>query len=211
MGRISDAREKLMAAVLDLIWSGSYGGTTIDDICERAGVKKGSFYYFFESKAALAAVALDAEFQKKRPEMDALFSPSVPPLERIRGYCAFVYRRQAEIKRTHGAVLGCPLFTLGAEVSTQEQTLRAKIQEILEYHGRYFESAIREAHAAGLIDAPDPSAKARVLRAYFEGLLTQARIQNDIEVLREMNRGVFGILGLKGTEPVPAEELPLFA
>jgi len=50
MGRVSDAKQRLMDAVLDLIWSGSYGSTTIDDICEKAGVKKGSFYYFFDSK-----------------------------------------------------------------------------------------------------------------------------------------------------------------
>ena len=58
MGRVSDAREKLMSAILELIWSGSYGNTTIDQICERAGVKKGSFYYFFDSKADLAVAAI---------------------------------------------------------------------------------------------------------------------------------------------------------
>ena len=39
MGRVSDARERLMNAVSELIWTGSYGTTTIDHICERAGVK----------------------------------------------------------------------------------------------------------------------------------------------------------------------------
>ena len=33
--------------------------------------------------------------------------------------------------------------------------------------------------------------------AYSEGLLTQARILNDAEVLREMADGVMGILGVK--------------
>jgi len=191
-----------MGAVRALIWTGSYGSTTIDQICEKAGVKKGSFYYFFDSKADLAVVALDAEFKKKRLELDSIFSPTVPPLERIRNFCDAAYRHQVEIKQECGCVLGCPLFTLGAEVSTQEQKLRAKIHEILEYHGKYLESAIREAHAAGLIHAPDASAKARMIRAYFEGLLTQARIQNDVEVLREMGRGVFAMLGLKESEPV---------
>ena len=50
MGRVSDAKEKLMEAVMELIHTGSYGSTTIDHICEKAGVKKGSFYYFFDSK-----------------------------------------------------------------------------------------------------------------------------------------------------------------
>ncbi len=202
MGRVSDAKERLMNAVLELSWAGSYGSTTIDQICERAGVKKGSFYYFFDSKAELAVTALDAGFKKKRVEMDSLFSPTVPPLERIRNYCQFAYQMQAELKEKCGCVLGCPLFTLGSEVSTQEQKLRSKIEEILESHGKYFESAIRDAHCAGLIHAPDAAAKARMIRAYYEGLLTQARIQNDVKVLRELAHGVFALLGVKEAEPV---------
>jgi TetR/AcrR family transcriptional repressor of nem operon len=192
-----------MKAVMELIWTGSYGSTTIDQICDKAGVKKGSFYYFFESKADLAVAALDEGFKEKRRELDAIFSPTIPPLERIRNYCDFGYKTQAEIKRQCGCVLGCPLFTLGAEVSTQEQKLRSKIEEMLEHHGKYFESAIRDAHSAGLIHAPDAAAKARMIRAYYEGLLTQARIQNDVEVLREMSRGVFAMLGVKEVEAVP--------
>ncbi|MBI3414157.1 MAG: TetR/AcrR family transcriptional regulator [Verrucomicrobia bacterium] len=204
MGRVSDAKQRLMEAVLELIWTGSYGSTTIDQICEKSGVKKGSFYYFFDSKADLAVTALDAEFKNKRAELDSVFSPTVPPLERIRNYCEFAYRKQLEIKKKCGCVLGCPLFTLGSEVSTQEQKLRSKIEEILEHHGKYFESAIRDAHSAGLIHAPDVPSKARMIRAYYEGLLTQARIQNDVEILREMARGVFAMLGVKEVEPVPA-------
>ena len=68
MGRTSDARQRLMQAVIELIWTGSYGRTTIDHICERAGVKKGSFYYFYDSKASLAAWAIDAEWQAFRPK-----------------------------------------------------------------------------------------------------------------------------------------------
>src|SRR5437870_6945904 len=183
MGRVSDAKEKLMDAVLELIWTGSYGSTTIDQICERAGVKKGSFYYFFDSKAELAVTALDAGFKKKRVEMDSLFSPTVPPLERIRNYCQFAYQMQAELKEKCGCVLGCPLFTLGSEVSTQEQKLRKKVQHILDQKRKYLESTIRDAHAAGLIHAPDAAAKARTLFAYFQGLLTQARIENNLEIL----------------------------
>ena len=76
--------------------------------------------------------------------------------------------------------------------------------EILKHHGKYFESAIRDAHAAGLIHAPDAAAKARMILAYYEGLLTQARIQNDVEVLREMSQGIFAMLGVKQSEAVGA-------
>src|SRR5436190_23374616 len=98
MGRVSDAKERLMDAVLELIWTGSYGSTTIDQICDKAGVKKGSFYYFFDSRADLALAALDDDWQKRLPELDAIFSSTVPPLERLPRYCAYGYRVQSEIK-----------------------------------------------------------------------------------------------------------------
>jgi TetR/AcrR family transcriptional repressor of nem operon len=204
MGRVSDAKERLMEAVLELIWTGSYGSTTIDQICEKAGVKKGSFYYFFDSKADLAVAAIDADWQQRRPQIDSIFSPTVPPLDRLRKYCEFGGRFQAEIRAKFGRVLGCPLFSLGAEVSTQEDGLRNKIQEILDYKQKYLESAIRDAHAAGLIEAPDATAKARRLFAYYQGLLTQARIRNDLEILREALHGTFELLGVKDTESMPA-------
>jgi TetR/AcrR family transcriptional regulator, transcriptional repressor for nem operon len=204
MGRVSDAKERLMDAVAELIWTGSYGSTTIDQICERAGVKKGSFYYFFSSKSELAAEALDAQWQERRVELDSIFSPTVPPLERLGRYCDKHYEFQSEIKRKHGRVLGCPLFALGSEVCTQEDILRKKIGEILNHKRKYLESAIRDAHAAGLIEAPDPAAKAAMLQAYCEGLLTQARIQNDVEILRDAIHGWFAILGVKESEAVVA-------
>jgi TetR/AcrR family transcriptional regulator, transcriptional repressor for nem operon len=197
MGRVSDAKQRLMDAVLELLWTGSYGSTTIDQICEKAGVKKGSFYYFFESKAELAEAALADSWQSKQAELDRIFSPMVPPLERIRKYCDFSYKYQLEIRKKYGRTLGCPQFCLGAEVSTQEEGLQKKIQQILDYKRRYLESAVRDAHAAGLINAPDAAAKARMILAYYEGLLTQARIENDVEVLRDTVGGIFALLGVK--------------
>ena len=204
MGRVSDARQRLMAAILRLIWTGSYGSTTIDLICDKAGVQKGSFYYFFHSKADLAVAAFDADWQTRKPQFDALFSATVAPMDRIRQFCDFAYRKQAAIKKECGCVLGCPLYSLGSEICTQVQQLRAKIQEILGYYRMYIETAIRDAHAEHSIHAPDPAEGARMILAYYEGLLTQARIQNDAEVLLELPRGVFAMLGLQPTERMAA-------
>jgi TetR/AcrR family transcriptional regulator, transcriptional repressor for nem operon len=204
MGRVSDAKQRLMDAVLELIWSGSYGSTTIDDICDKAGVKKGSFYYFFDSKAELAAEAIEANWQDRRTELNGIFSATVAPLERLKQFCDFTYKIQREIKSKYGRVLGCAQASLGSEICTQEDALQKKIQQIMDQKRRYIESAIRDAHAAGVIHAPDPAAKARMVFAYYEGLLTQARIQNDAEVLREISNGVFAMLGVKEKEAVAA-------
>ena len=146
MGRTSNARGRLIDAISELIWVGSYGTTSVDDICQKAGVKKGSFYYFFESKADLAIAAIDGEWQRRRVELDAIFSPVVPPLVRFEKLAEYIHREQKEASERFGCVLGCPLFALGAEVSTHEAKLQKKIEEVLDYKRKYFESAIRDAH-----------------------------------------------------------------
>ncbi|CAN5398008.1 TetR/AcrR family transcriptional regulator [soil metagenome] len=195
MARTSTAKDRLMDAAMEMIWENSYGATSVDAICERADVRKGSFYYFFKSKSELAAEALDADWKKHIPLLDSIFSPTLPPLERFERYFKFNYEKLAALKEKCGQILGCPLFTLGSEVCTQDAPLRDKIQEILDAKMKYFESAIRDAHAQGIIVAPDAHAKAQTLFAFFQGTLTQARIQNDAELLRDIYRPAMGVLG----------------
>jgi TetR/AcrR family transcriptional repressor of nem operon len=197
MPRTSDMKERLTDAAMDLIWENSYGATSVDAICERAGAKKGSFYYFFKSKSELAAAALEADWNKKKREMDEIFSPTVPPLERFERYFDFVHDRLAELQKKCGSILGCPLLSIGSEVSTQDQVVRDTVDRILDRKINYFISAIRDAHAQGLIVAPDPEAKAKTLFACYHGTLAQARIQNDVETLRDFKQVAMDVLGVK--------------
>src|SRR3954471_21721092 len=119
MGRCSDAKERLMDAALDLIWKRSYGSVTIDQICEKAGVKKGSFYYFFESKSDLAVAAFDVNWEKNgKPMWDGWFSATTRPLERIRALFDHTFEAQALLKKETGTVPGCPCFSIGSEIGT---------------------------------------------------------------------------------------------
>jgi len=197
-------KERLMEAAMDLMWRNSYGTTSVDAICERAGAKKGSFYYFFKSKSELASIALEAEWNKKRADMDAMFSPTVPPLERFDRYFDFVHDRLAEVQEKCGSILGCPFINVGSEVSTQDQIVRETIDRIMDRKMNYFISTVRDAAAQGLIDAPDPEAKARALFACYQGTMAQARIQNDIELLREFKRVAKDVLGVKRARTVSA-------
>ena len=190
-------KERLTDAALDLMWENSYGTTSVDAICERAGAKKGSFYYFFKSKSELTAAALEAEWNKSKANMDALFSPTIPPLERFDRYFDYVHDRLAELQTKCGSILGCPLLTIGSEVSTQDQVVRNTVDRIWNRKIKYFESAIRDAHAQGLIEAPDPEAKAKMLFACYHGTLTQARIQNDVGLIRDFKEAARDVLGVK--------------
>src|SRR5205823_6979942 len=96
-----------------------------------------------------------------------------------------------------GSILGCPLLSIGSEVSTQDQVVRDTVDRILDRKINYFISAIRDAHAQGLIEAPDPEAKAKTLFACYHGTLAQARIQNDLELLRDFKHVAMDVLGVK--------------
>lgn len=196
MGRTSDAKIRLIEAVIELIWTGSYGSTSVDQICERAGVKKGSFYHFFESKTDLALTGIDHSWKEHRRELDQTFSPVVPPLERILNCFRNFRQEQEELQKKHGRVLGCPIHSLGAEVSTVEDRLRNKLQEILSQFILYYECAIRDAAAQGIVEAVDAAALAKIIFAYSEGLLLHARMWNDLSYLDEFESGAMIILGV---------------
>jgi TetR/AcrR family transcriptional repressor of nem operon len=169
---------------------------TIDAICEQAGVKKGSFYYFFDSKSDLAVAALDLNWTRcGKPKWDETFSATTKPLARILDFLRWIYDSQVETQTKHGKVLGCPCFSIGSETSSQDEPILAKAQAILRLQIRYFESAIREAQAEGAIPEGDAAMKAKCLFALFEGSLAQARIQNDLEILRVLPQAAMGLLG----------------
>jgi TetR/AcrR family transcriptional repressor of nem operon len=201
MGRTSDARQRLMDAAYALIWEYSYGAVTIEAICERASVKKGSFYYFFASKSELAVTAIAAWWEERKTLLDTIFQRETPPLERLRDFLDFIARRQIESYEQTGQVLGCPIYGLGAEISTQDEELRSQLQAILKSYGAYFEQAIRDAQALGLIEG-DASEKARKLLYYYAGVLTQSRIENNVEAIRQLSSNGLELIGARET---PAE------
>lgn len=194
MGRTSDARARLLAAALDLIWAKSYGAVGVDDICERAGVKKGSFYHFFPSKSDLTAAACEYHWQRHRPELDAIFSPQVAPLARISAWCDYLYRGQKALFDRFGHVCGCPFANVGCELSTQDEKLRAKAGEMLERALRYLRTAIADAQREGYVEVEDVEAATQSIHSCALGLLLQAKVRNDPQVLGKLEPAVLRLL-----------------
>ena len=208
MKRESDTRQRLLDTAIQLIWEQSYGAVSVDDICERAGARKGSFYHFFPSKSDLAAAALEAHWEKLRPDLDRIFSPQTSPLERLASYCDFVYERQKQKMREFGRVCGCPFASLGSELSTQDENIRRKSQQILERRFRYFAAALWDAVREGLIPDQDCAAKARDLYGCVMGVLLEAKIENDLEIIRHLKPTIFRLIGATEKQAPEALSLP---
>jgi len=190
----TDARDRLIQAAIDLIWTSSYGSVSVDAICERADVRKGSFYHFFASKDELVVAALDVHWATRRPLLDDIFSASRPPLERLARYFAYVVERQTAVKSSYGRVLGCFHHSVGSECVQRPTEIAAKAQEIIVSLRRYLETALRDAQAEGRVPPGDPAVEAKNLFAYIEGALVQARVHDDLEVLRRIPDTAFALI-----------------
>ena len=181
----------------DLIWDSSYGSVSVDDICKRAGITKGSFYHFFPSKADLVVDAYAEYWREKRPAMDCAFSPQVPPLERIQNMCRMIYADQKEKAEKYGHVCGCPFGSVGSEIATLDEKIRASIEHLMSSKRKYVESAIVDAIREGSVTVKDPVAAASTLESLLLGILVEARVQNDLKILENLEATLLNLLGAK--------------
>ncbi|MGH8428529.1 MAG: TetR/AcrR family transcriptional regulator [Gammaproteobacteria bacterium] len=188
-----------MDAATELTWERGYNAVTVDAICERAGVKKGSFYHFFESKAALALAAMEDAWQTRRPKMDAAFSVSNPPLERLKQYFEALYQSQLEMSKTQGRVLGCPFFSLGMESGGLDPEVWHASQRYVKRKHGYIEAAIRDAQTAGLVDVSSVEEAVQGVQTLMEGAMARARVQGNPEPLRGLYEQALRLLGAKRT------------
>jgi TetR/AcrR family transcriptional repressor of nem operon len=193
----SATKQNLLNAALDLILGHSYGSISVDDICKRAGVQKGSFYHFFPSKSDLAMAALDDYWDnQRRPLMDQAFSVQNPPIKRFMDYCDQVYEIQKKRFENHGRVVGCPYNLVGTELSAEDEQIRRKCQENGDRVCHYFESAIRDGIRDESFHDVDARVKARELYSLIMGILMQARIRNDLEMIKTFKPSMRQLLGL---------------
>ncbi len=208
MGRTNSSQQRLLTAAGDLLWEKSYHSVTIDEVCARAGVLKGSLYHFFDSKSVLALAALQHLWETvAKPAYDEHFSQSNPPLARITRFLDWLQGLQLKKFRTVGKVLGWPFFTLGCELGGQEPRVSEQLCKIEVDELFYFESAINDALGQEIIEPAEPRAKALALRAAVEGILARARILNDPAELRALSELPTNILCLKP----PGTAVPLSA
>lgn len=72
-----NTRSRIVAAAWELFYENGYDDTTVDDIVERSGTSKGSFYHYFAGKDALLSslsTLFDEKYQELIPNMDPSLS-----------------------------------------------------------------------------------------------------------------------------------------
>lgn len=194
-----NSKQKLIITATELIWKESYNAVSVDEICQKAGVQKGSFYHYFPSKVDLAIETMNACMQEKKIKLDEIFSPTRPALDRFKRMVQFDIENQKEIYKELGHVCGCPFATLGSEMASQNEEVGNKVNEICNGIMMYYESALRDLVTENLIDKKtNIKNKAKEIFAFMVGQLLMARIQNDLTFLeKNLEASLLNMIGIK--------------
>lgn len=162
----------------------SFGSVSVDDICKAADVKKGTFYHHFPSKVELTLAAYDYMWAEGKKKLDPCFSPSLTAIERFENYAKGAYSCHKQLFDTEGKIYGCPIACAGHEMAAQDERIREKINSFFDGHCTYIESAIRDLPQHAQLTAEERGNLAHEVFSYAMGVLYQAKVANDPEVIR---------------------------
>lgn len=135
-----ERKQQLLDAAAELFSTRGFGPTRIIDICEHAGVAKGLFYWYFDTKESLFAELLRSMRQRLRRAQGDAMDPAADAVTRMR-QGAIATMRFVRENRAY--------FTL-LDIGSTEQA--EAVQEGRRIYIRDIERLVVEAQADGLID-----------------------------------------------------------
>ena len=178
-----ESKTKILDATLHVIRSKGYSATRIEDICEAAGLTKGSFFHHFKSKEDLALAAADYW----GATTSALFAAAPyrslsDPVDRLLAYVDF---RKAILKRELPEFT-CLAGTMIQEVYDTHPAIREAFERTISEHAATVESDIAEAMRKYKIKA-EWTAKSLALytQAVLQGAFVLAKAQQGSDIAGE--------------------------
>ncbi|MHC1547652.1 TetR/AcrR family transcriptional regulator [Phyllobacterium sp. K27] len=165
MVRIVKTPEIRFAELLDcaqrLFFTRGYDNTTVNDIIREAGLSKGAFYHYFDSKSALLeALAVRMAKESMAELQPILADPKLDPVERLNALFAGSRRLKIEyaphIRKTFEVIFRPENIVL---FHRMDQAVTAIVTPIVT-------EILRQGVDQGVLDAPDPLAFAEMLMQF---------------------------------------------
>jgi AcrR family transcriptional regulator len=169
------SRERILAAAIALFSERGFAGSSVADVCERAGVVKTALYWHFESKeglldAALARVA-EAWIAEIRASVEEVTGIEARLERFIAGLRALVIERSETLLLILGAVL---------ERAEVNETTRANLHELFQSARSAIADVVRETLGR---DVPDLDLAADAALSLVHGIAIAQRLTRDPALL----------------------------
>jgi len=193
----ADTRARILAAAMELFCRKSYHAVGTQEICEAAGVQKGSMYHFFPSKLDVALAAVEMFGGSVRLEQLSIAEGNLGPAAKLRAIFQLERGMADRHLGTYGAVYGCLVGNMAFELATVHEPIRTAITKTYESWAAVVALILMELIAAGIIPPSDPLPTARTVISYLNGVVLTARVANDpVEITRSAER-VWLLLGCR--------------
>ena len=178
----ANTRDALIRVGMALLTEKSFASTGIEDVLNKTGVPRGSFYHFFPSKEAFGEAVIDSYASYFNRKLDRLLLDTpLSPLDRLRAY---VEEASHGMERFNFA-RGCLIGNLSQELGARSDAFRPKLEAVFQGWQRRVADCLRAAVRAG---EASPSIDADALAEFFwygwEGALTRAKLTQSVEPLR---------------------------
>lgn len=187
-----DTRERIVGAAADLFYLEGYRAASLDSVARRAGVNRGSLYYFFKSKKNLALAVID-HFERL---IHGNFLEPVLEGERSgRERLARLADLYSEMPRAESPCCGCPIGKLSLELSGVDEDLRLSLKSVWVGVLSKIEAMVRQARDEGALPpTADADGLARSFFSQIQGAHIIARSTLDAEALgRDCRRALEGL------------------
>jgi TetR/AcrR family transcriptional regulator, transcriptional repressor for nem operon len=178
-----ESKVRLLDAALHVIRAKGYSATRIEDICEAAGLTKGSFFHHFKSKEDLALAAADhfASMADRRFAA-APYQQAADPLDRLLGYVDF----RAAILQGELPDVTCLLGTMVQEVYETNPAIRSACEKHIAAHAAAVSRDIAEAKRRYAPNAPwTPESLGLFTQAVLQGAFVLAKAKGGPEIAGE--------------------------
>jgi TetR/AcrR family transcriptional repressor of nem operon len=175
-----DARTKLLDAAMDVIRGKGFAATSVEELCQAAGVTKGAFFHHFRSKEELG-VAAAAHFGAMAAGLFAAapYQSLADPLERLLAYVDF----RREILRGEIPEYTCLLGTMVQEAYATHPAIRAACEREIVGHAATLEADIAAAMARrGAAADWTPRSLALHIQAVLQGAFVMAKTTGSARV-----------------------------
>ncbi len=178
-----DARTRLLDAARDVIRQKGYTATTIDDLCDAAGVTKGAYAHHFKSKEALGVASAEYWSETTSVEFErAAYHDLDDPLERVLGYVDF----RRSIISGDIAEWTCLVGTMTQELYQSYPSIRDACAHSIFSHAATLEPDISAAmEARGIRDDWTAESLAKHVQAVLQGGFVLAKAADDPAVALE--------------------------
>ena len=134
-----EVRRRLLAAGRDLVHARGFSASSVKDITDAAGVPKGSFYAYFESKEAFAAAILEHYWADIETRLLPILDGDGPAQERITRF----FHALADEHEAGDFLLGCLVGNMSLELGGSSEPVRAELVRILDHWDAALTACVR--------------------------------------------------------------------